>query len=118
MDIKFFKKIQKSHKIKKETFDIKYGNYWKFIVVFFLLFVAGSIVFGFYFFNSLDKENQLLIENTNTKKDPINKSRLDAVLEYFENKENKSKGIISNPIPVTDPSILVPLVGIEPTSKP
>jgi hypothetical protein len=105
MDLNFLKKIKIEHKIKKENFDIKADIYWKFILAFSLLLILSSFAFGYYVFTNIDQDNKLLNQNTDQKTSPIKKDKLNSVLKYFSEKEDKIENIISSPAPVIDPSL-------------
>lgn len=105
MNIDFLKKFKSVPKIKKEKFDVNVGIYWKFIIFLFFLLVLGSFIFSYYIFNSLSGISDNISKNVNSLKESIHEEKLDDTLEYFKNKEEKSKAIISSPAPVIDPSL-------------
>lgn len=105
MDISFLKKIKIERKIKKENSDVQTDLYWKFIVIFSFVCVCVAFGFGIYFFQNLNNTTQNANEKNVQNNDLINKNKLDSVIKYFTEKEQKSKDIIVKPAPVIDPSL-------------
>lgn len=101
MDLKFLKKKKK---FRKGGSGIKPDLYWKYILwmTFGLIFI--SCIFGFYLFIKTNKELVVPVVNVDGQ-GIIKKERIDKVLEYFQERENKSIEILNSPSPIIDPSL-------------
>ncbi len=120
--------LKKEKVFKKPGVIIKPNLYWKFILYISFIIIFSSFVFGFYFFSLISNEDEVSSKNFTSYADKIKKERIQKVLKYFSDREDKSAKIVNYPAPVEDPSIVpiktppagsvVPSVGIEPTSKP
>jgi hypothetical protein len=106
MNLKNLKlKIFKHKKtFKKDDSNIDPNVYWKIIVFTFFILSGLAFAFGLYFLNKLEKEF-LVDQNSSSSLETDNQERMQGVLEYFSERENKSKTIINSPSPVIDPSL-------------
>ena len=98
-------KFSKNQKIfKKDESNIDPNVYWKIIVFTFFILSGLAFAFGLYFLNKLEKEFSVN-QNSSSALETDNQERMQGVLEYFSERENKSKQIINSPSPVIDPSL-------------
>lgn len=78
--------------------------YWRFLIVFTVLIVAGFSVYGGYLFfsaRSLEKEEVLL---SGAGIVPFNKAELRTMLEGFAERERRYEALKSEPPQIADPS--------------
>jgi len=101
MKIKFFKKKKK---FKKGGLIIKPDLCWIYIICVVFIIIIISCTFGFYLFAEINKEPTLPVVNTG-EQGIIKKERIDEVLEYFKEREDKSTEILNSPSPIVDPSM-------------
>jgi hypothetical protein len=101
MDIKLLKKKKK---FVKGGSGIKPDLYWRYILYTTFILIFLSCVFGIYLFMKINKESISPVLDTN-RQDTIKKERIDKVLEYFTERENKSSEILNSPSPIVDPSL-------------
>ena len=102
MDIKIFK--TKKHFKKADSF-INLDIYWKFILVLGFLLILTSLFFGLYIFMQTNEEFVLASDNSVGKIKIVKKERIDAALQYFTEREQKSTEILNSRSAVTDPSL-------------
>jgi hypothetical protein len=101
MEIKFFK-TKKNFKKKSSELDPDF--YWKLIVFLTFLMILASFIFGYYTFIQVKDESISSAENIGRKK-PVEKERIEKVLEHFSLREEKSAEILNSPASVVDPSL-------------
>jgi hypothetical protein len=101
MDLKFLKKQKK---FKKASLIIKPDLYWRYLIYMTFFLILVSCVFGFYLFIKINKEPILPVVSTGGE-GLIKKERINKVLEYFKERENKSIEILNSPSPIIDPSL-------------
>lgn len=101
MQIKFFKTKKN---FKKKNLELNPYLYWKLIVLSAIILTTGAFVFGYYTFIQTQEDSTDSIKNSINKK-PIEKERIEKVLDYFSLREKKSVQIINSPSPVVDPSL-------------
>lgn len=89
---------------KKKHLELNPGFYWKLIIGVTFVLIFFSFLFGYYVFSEVKKDSISPLSNV-IKKQPIEKERLDKVLEYFSAREKKSAQILNSPSPVVDPSL-------------
>ena len=100
--IKLFKK-EKS--FKKERLHRSPSFFWKLaILVIFVVFIF-SYFFGYYLFIQINKEPLLETSSISSQVETVKKERIDKVLEYFSNREQKSNQILNSSAPIIDPSL-------------
>ncbi len=100
MQIKFLKKKKK---FVKGGSNIKPDLYWRCILYMTFALILISCAFGLYLFLKINQEsttNSTIVNN----QEIIKKERLNKVLEYFKERENKSIEILNSPSPIIDPS--------------
>lgn len=101
MEIKFLKRKKK---YKKENFEIRPENYWRGVLAIFLAFMIFVSFFGGRLFKQVDTDDSLLSNiNANLKREK--REKINSVLNYFNEREEKSERIINSPAPVVDPSL-------------
>lgn len=101
MQIKLFKI---KNNFKKKNLELNPYLYWKLIVLSAIVLTTVSFIFGYYTFMQTQDDSAASIENAIHKK-PIEKERIEKVLDYFLLREKKSAQIINSPSPVVDPSL-------------
>lgn len=101
MQIKFFK--TKKHFRKKRS-EPDPNFFWKLIVLLVCVIIICSFAFGYYLFVQVKDEATSSTLDSN-RKQPIEKERMDKILENFSIRENKSKEIINSPTLIVDPSL-------------
>ncbi|OGI71358.1 hypothetical protein A3B84_00645 [Candidatus Nomurabacteria bacterium RIFCSPHIGHO2_02_FULL_35_13] len=101
MEIKFLKKKKN---FTKGDLNTKPDLYWRYILYMTFTLIFASFAFGLYLFIKINKESNLPVINTDEQK-TIKKERIDKVLEYFEERKNKSIEILNSPSPIIDPSL-------------
>jgi len=99
-------KIPKLKKnFKKEKIKIKPDLYWKFIVILFFLLLIITTFFAISLFKKIDKREEPSFEYGNTIIEKEKKEKIKNTLDYFQQREEKSKEIINSPSSVVDPSL-------------
>src|SRR3989344_1208774 len=96
-----FLKVKK--KFRKGGTFIKLDLFWKYIVYTTLFLVIFALAFGFYIFFEINNKQASLRESIQAD-GAIKADRIDRVLEYFKQRQNKSIEILKNPSPIVDPS--------------
>ncbi|MDE2399537.1 MAG: hypothetical protein KGL67_00785 [Patescibacteria group bacterium] len=89
---------------KKKNLELNSNFYWKIIMFSVFILTAVSFVFGYYMFVQVKDEASSSAGNVNQKQ-PIEKQRLEKVLDIFSAREKKSNEILNSPAPVVDPSL-------------
>ncbi len=98
--------FKKKKKFTKEGFAVNPSLYWRFILTLAFVIVALAFLFGFYLLNQLNKPFVPKAEDVSgVNVEVTSKDRLDKILEYFNDREIISEGIINEPTSVKDPSI-------------
>jgi len=101
MGMKFLKK---KRDFIKEDMDIKPSLYWRYILYMTFVLIIISCIFGAYLFMKVNKK--LDLPNINLSEQGIvKKERINKVLEYFKEREDKSIEILNSPSPIVDPSL-------------
>lgn len=103
MMLKIFTKKEK--KFVKESYGFNITIFWKMAVCLLIFILAASAVFGYYVFMQINKESSSGTIPPSNQFQTIKKERIDAVLEYFSKRKEKSTTIIASPAPVIDPSL-------------
>ncbi len=101
MDLKIFK-IKK--KFKKSEHQPDPDFYWKVVLLSTFMLILLSGAFGAYLFLKINKEDSAAPFEYNGQEKKISKDRIDAVLDYFNDRAKKSESIKNSPAPVIDPS--------------
>jgi len=102
MKIEFFKK---QNNFKKKDFALNPNLYWMSAVFGTFILILAAAFFGYYLFAQINQEFVLPATNDSGQVPTVDKNRVEKVLNYFSNREEKSKEIIANPAPVVDPSL-------------
>lgn len=89
---------------KKKALAPEPGFYWKLVILLVFILILLSFIFGYYMFKKAIDESTVSIENIN-KKQPVQKEKIQKVLEYFSLREKKSNDILNSNIIVVDPSL-------------
>ena len=99
-------KISPIKKNYKKGNDKINSDFYGMIIVstFFVLMILSSI-FGIYNYKQVTKENILTNENIPGKAEREKKDRINKVLEYFKQREEKSTEIMNSSASVVDPSL-------------
>ena len=99
--IKIFKK-EKS--FKKPNLFINPDIYWRSVLGVGFLLALAAMFLGLYLFMNENKELILPAYNTSVEA-TLKKERIDNVLQYFYEREQKSNQIFNSPSSVIDPSL-------------
>ena len=99
-----FLKKKKNFK-KKDNPAIDPNVYWRVMLFLVLFIVLVSLGLGFYLVKEVNKEPETPLSYQSLDGKISKKGRIDAVLEYYANKEKKSDEIKSSTEPIIDPSI-------------
>ena len=107
MNLKIFKTKKK---FKKSEHQPNPDFYWKIIFFITAVLVFIALGFGIDLFLKVNKEDfSPTIEQPATEDDgqsqKISNERINKVLEYFADRENKSKNILNSASPIKDPSL-------------
>jgi hypothetical protein len=101
MNLKF-PKIKKA--FRKGGLHTNPDVYWDILQAAAFIIMVSSFIFGFYLFRKIDREFVTINDDSNSQVKLIGKERVDKILEYFKDKENKSIEILNSPSPIIDPS--------------
>lgn len=95
-----------NHKInfKKKRLAPNPYFYWKIIVTLLLVLTLISFGFGYSMFTQTT-DDQASTEEEVGRKQPIEKEKIQKVLEYFSVREKKSIEIIGSTVHIVDPSL-------------
>lgn len=102
MDLKIFKTKKN---FKKGNFGKKPYLFWKLILATVFLMLALSFGFGFYVFSRVNRDLVLSEDDLGGQIQTVSMARLNGVLKYFADKENKSNEILKEVVPIVDPSL-------------
>ncbi|MFA5934141.1 MAG: hypothetical protein WC795_02900 [Candidatus Paceibacterota bacterium] len=101
----FFKQ-QNSFFVKKDELSfVQQEKHWRLIIIY--MFVGGISVgiFSAYLFWEINNDGIFQADTSTTSyTEPINRDKLNNVLDYFDQKNKKSAAILANPPKVVDPS--------------
>ncbi len=101
LNLKFLKFKKK---YKKRGARIRPHLYWRYVLIVSFIIVLASFIFGWYLFVDVDKSSSLpsvVIENF----EKAEKERIENILKYFEEKQEKSTDILNSSSPIVDPLI-------------
>jgi len=99
-----FLKKKKNFK-KKDNPAIDPNTYWRIMLFLGLFIILVSLGLGYYLVKEVDKEPEQPVINITANAKVNKKKRIDAMLEYFANKEKKSQETINTNGLVIDPSL-------------
>ena len=102
MDLKIFK-IKK--KFKKSEHQPDPDFYWRVVLLATVVMVFTALFFGMRLFIEINKETFDSAVEYDGQGKKISKDRIEKVLQYFTDRENKSQNILNSPAPVSDPSL-------------
>ena len=102
MKIKF-PKIKKV--FKKQDFTIYPGFYWKILLAVSFTLMLASFLFSFLVFLKINKETVISPEDLDLQTQTVKHERIDNVLKYFKEQEDKTNEILNSPAIVIDPSL-------------
>jgi hypothetical protein len=102
MKIKFF---EKSNNFKRKDSVLNQNLYWETAVFGEFILIIISFIFGYYLFAQINKIPASSVANDNGQVPTIDKVRIEKALNYFSDREQKSKAILNSPAPVVDPSL-------------
>jgi uncharacterized membrane protein YhaH (DUF805 family) len=96
--------LKKKKKFTKSDSRLRPDLYWRYILLITFILVLLSFVFGFFLFLDVteDRDFSAIILS---EKDTLKKEKINSVLEYFQERENKSNEILNSPSMVIDPSL-------------
>ncbi len=101
MQINFLKK---GTSFKKKRLAPDPYFYWKIIVTALFVLTIFSFGFGYVMFTET-KDDIITTDKYITKKQPIEKEKIQKVIEYFSIRDKKSQEIINSTLRVVDPSL-------------
>jgi len=96
--------LKKKKKFRKGGIGIKPDLYWRYILYMTFSLIVIFCVFGLYLFWEINNESITPAVDT-LEQDTVKKERIDKVLEYFLEREEKSVEILNSPSPIIDPSL-------------
>lgn len=102
MKIKFFKK---EISFKKKDFSFDPNLYWRIVVIFTFSFMMLSFFFAYRLFNQIEGEFTLPTMSASEQIPTVKEDRLEKVLFYFTEKEQKSAEVLIAPSAIVDPSL-------------
>lgn len=102
MKIKFSKPKKK---FKKQDFTIYPGLYWKVLLSISFVFMLISFLFSFLVFMKINKESTISSEELDSQIPTIKRERVNNILNYFKEREEKTNEILNSPTSVIDPSL-------------
>lgn len=97
--------FKKENNFKKKNFGFNTNFYWYTILIGAFALILLSSFFGYYLFMQISKESIVPITNDGEQVPTVSKVRLEKVLNYFSDREQKSSQISNSPAPVVDPSL-------------
>lgn len=95
--------FKKNFKNKKS--EINPNIYWNYVLYLTVVLILGAFAFGFYVFIRIDKDFTTISDEQKEKTSTLKKERIDNILKYFEEREQKSIEILNSPAGIVDPSI-------------
>lgn len=96
--------LKKKKKFTKGGSGLKPDLYWRYVLLITFLLVLLSFVFGFFLFLDVTKDRDFSAISVN-ERDTLKKEKINSVLFYFKERENKSNEILNSPSVVVDPSL-------------
>jgi hypothetical protein len=102
MKIKFFKK---ENNFKKKNFAFSPSFCWKFAIGGAFIMILLSSFFGYRLFTQTNQEPVLSVMNESGQVPTVKKNRIEKILNYFLEREQKSAKILNSRAPVIDPSL-------------
>ncbi len=103
-----------SHKTKKEVHFSKEakncqantGHYWSILLSVFFVLVVVLIGFNVYVLHQINREAIFTVTDTSDVNVPkVNQSRLEAVLDYFDNRAKRAEEVLLAKPQVVDPAL-------------
>lgn len=102
MKIKFFKK---ENNFKKKNFAFSPNLCWKFAIGSAFVLILLSSFLSYRLFTQTNQEPVLSAMNESGQVPMVKKDRIEKVLNYFLERNQKSAKILNSPAPVIDPSL-------------
>ncbi|HNW71436.1 MAG TPA: hypothetical protein PKZ36_00970 [Candidatus Paceibacterota bacterium] len=102
MKIKF-PKFKKNY--ENQNFKISPDIYWNILIVLFFIIIIAVFIFSFNLYKQTSVESEVTYQNISGKIEKEKKEKINRVLEYFSEREQKSNEILNSPAPVVDPSL-------------
>jgi hypothetical protein len=97
--------LKKKNNFKKKDFTFNPNLYWQFTILGVLIVMIATLFFGYHLFKQVNLGSVLSTVNNSEQVPSISTDRIKKVLNYFSEREQKSKEILSSPVPVVDPSL-------------
>ncbi len=104
MNLKFLK-FKEKKVFKKGSDEINPNPFWNVVLMFTAIMIVFAFSFTFLVFQKVNKEVDASSSGVGSEAAVLPKERLDKILQYFQEKEEKSKEIFNAPAPVIDPSL-------------
>lgn len=98
-----FLKFEKKFKKKEHQPDPDF--YWRILFSVAVVLMLAGLVFGMFLFIKINQEDFSVSLGASGEGQKINKDRIGKVLQYFTDRQDKSKDILVMPSPRRDPSI-------------
>lgn len=100
-----FAKLFKKHKtFRKGGLHVDPNICWNYILVVSVLITLGAFILGFLLWRDVSREPQDASMTNSAQVEAVSKGRINASLEYFHGRLDKSLKILENSSPVVDPS--------------
>ncbi len=104
MNLKFLK-FKDKKVFKKGSAEINPNPFWNVVLMFAAVMIVFAFSFTFFVFQRVNKEVISDSTGAGTQATVLPKERLEKILQYFQDREDKSKEIFNSPSPVIDPSL-------------
>ncbi|MBY0376468.1 hypothetical protein K2P96_00645 [Patescibacteria group bacterium] len=103
MKLEFFKK--KAKVFKKGGFHTNPDVAWEIVVYLALALIIAVLAYSIFFFRDIDKGFSVPDTDVTEQSKAVGKDRIDKVLKFFSDREDKTNQILSSPAPFVDPSL-------------
>ena len=97
--------LKKKNNFKKKDFTFNPNLYWQFAIFGMLIVIIVALFFDYHLFKQVNQESVSSTVNNSGQVPSISTDRIKKVLNYFSEREQKSKEILNSPAPVVDPSL-------------
>ncbi len=104
MNLKFLK-FKEKKVFKRGSAEVNPNPFWNVVLMFGAIMIVFAFSFTFFVFQKVNKEVISGSGGLGAEATVLPKERLEKVLQYFQDREDKSKEIFNSPSPVIDPSL-------------
>ncbi|MEK7128239.1 MAG: hypothetical protein AAB933_01585 [Patescibacteria group bacterium] len=98
-------KRERKFKKEEESWWLNMDIYWKLAVLLMFLGTVLAFFFGYRLFIEINKELVVFSNDANSQIETVKKETIEKTLQYFTEREKKSKEILNSPSPLIDPSL-------------